>query len=333
MKKNKENNIRRFFFSLLGIIMITAPCLLRAGDIKLSLETEFTVFYDKNYSPPFSFQFRETKLFLDTYISEHSNALIEYVMHEDFKRAVVERAYFIQRDLLFNSQLTFGQFHSPFGYYNAFTVTRSMTKNVALSPDGILPAFKLRSVDTGVLWDLPLEPMSFSIAIVNGNNASGLRDDNNFKDFIGHWMYDFDQFQFGLNGYYGKKNSLDPNGTVIQYADVNVAAIGVETMVLFDKAVVAGEVIAQKYALMKSIGGYVMMNYDLSDLMKTLRYVSRFEIFNPNTVVKNNIRIQCAQGFFYTLDRGYKLKCEYILNIGHTKQELDKMFIELEYEL
>ncbi|MBI3586099.1 MAG: hypothetical protein HY088_03085 [Ignavibacteriales bacterium] len=162
--RNKNKTIRNII--LVVCTLVAAPLYVRAGDIKPSVEVEFNIFYNKNYPQPLSFQFREAKLFLDTYINEHSTALIEYIMKDNLTRAELERAYFIQHDLPLNSQLTLGQFRNPFGYFDPFTVTHSLTKNTALAPDSAMPKFKLRSLDVGVMWESLSEPASFRLAVV-----------------------------------------------------------------------------------------------------------------------------------------------------------------------
>ncbi|MBI5215282.1 MAG: hypothetical protein HY960_05975 [Ignavibacteriae bacterium] len=329
MRRNVRNNI----FKITLFLILFCSLAVQAGDIKPSVELEFNIFYDKNYPQPFSFQMREAKLFLDANISEHSSGLIEYTMRDDLKRGELERLYFVQRDLPFNSQLTLGQFRSPFGYYDAFTVSHSLTKSAGVSPDGILPTFKLRSHDVGVLWEAQGEAISWGLAVVNGNGISGIRDDNNFKDVIGHALYAFERIQVGLNGFYGRKNSLNADGSVKEHSSVEVKALGIEAMGIFNKAVIAGEAIIQQYEAQQSQGAYVMMNYDLGEMLHTLRSVTRFEVFDPNTDVDSDERVQCAQGFRYTIDRGYTIKFEYIMNWEKVKQQFNELFVELEYEL
>ncbi|MBI3586098.1 MAG: hypothetical protein HY088_03080 [Ignavibacteriales bacterium] len=160
-----------------------------------------------------------------------------------------------------------------------------------------------------------------------------LSDDNNFKDIIGHALFSFERFQIGINGYYGRKNSLNADGTVRNYSDVEVTAAGVEAMVLTDKAVIAGEALMRNYGSLHSAGGYLMMNYDLSSLVPMLRTTSRVEIFDPNLNVLNDERVQWAQGFLYTISRGYLAKLEWVINLERYRVQANEIFFELEYEL
>ncbi len=332
MKQNKLNkvfSIVLFVTAILGLI----PLRVVAGDIRPAVEMEFRVYYDKNNLQPFSFQMREAILFLDANISEQSSGLIEYVMRDNLVKGELERLYFIQRELPLNGQLTLGQFRSPFGYYDAFTVSHSLTKSVAVSPDGMLPAFKLRSLDIGLLWQSEFEQSAFALAVVNGNGVTSLWDDNNFKDLIGHAQISFGGVQIGANGFYGRKNSLNTDGSVKTYSDVEVQAYGVEAMAFAGKAVVAGEALLRKYGDVESAGAYIMMNYDLDSYLHTLRSVTRIETFDPNRSIENDVQFQLAQGFRYTVNRGYTMKLEYILNLERPKQQFNSIFLELEYEL
>ncbi len=329
----KSKNKVLFILTLLAISSVVLRTIAYSGDIKPAVEFEFNMFYDRNYPQPLSFQMREAKLFLDTYISERSGGLIEYVMQEDFRHGELERLYFVHRELPLHGQLTIGQFRSPFGYYDAFTVSHSLTKSTEMSPDSALPSFKLRSLDIGALWESQTDQYTVSLAIVNGNGINSLRDDNNFKDIILHTMYSFDKVSVGFNGYYGRKNSHNSDGSIREYSSVEVSAYGVEMMTVFDDAVVAGEVLIQKYDNKESIGGYVMMNYDLTTIVHSLRSVTRVELFDPNRSVSNDTRFQIAQGFRYTIDRGYTMKLEYIMNLEHQSHQFNSAFLELEYEL
>ncbi|MBI3578696.1 MAG: outer membrane beta-barrel protein [Ignavibacteriales bacterium] len=331
--KLRSQNHRAVSATLVVVALMIASLSARGGDIKPSVEVEFNIFYNKNFPQPLSFQFREAKLFLDTYINESSTALIEYTMKDNLKRAELERAYFIQHDLPLNSQLTMGQFRSPFGYFDPFTVTHSITKDAALAPDSAMPKFRLRSLDVGVMWESLNEPFSFSLAVVNGNNINELSDDNNFKDIIGHVLFSSERFQIGANGYYGRKNSLNADGAVRTYSDVEVTAIGIEAMLLTDKAVIAGEALVRNYGSLHSAGGYVMMNYDLASLVPKLRTTTRFEIFDPNVNVFNDERMQWSQGFLYSISRGYLAKFEWVINLERHRMQENEIFFELEYEL
>ncbi|MBI3195557.1 MAG: hypothetical protein HYZ34_13990 [Ignavibacteriae bacterium] len=320
------------------LVFVAALCLLCsrfvvAGDIKPAVELEFNMFYDKNFPQPFTFQMREAKLFLDTYISEKSGGLIEYVMRDNLVRAELERLYFVHRELPLNGQLTLGQFRSPFGYYDVFTVSHSLTKSVAVSPDGMLPAFKLRSLEVGAMWQSEFEQSAFSLAVVNGNGVSSLWDDNNFKDIIGHTQYSLGDVQLGANFYYGRKNSLNEDGSVKTYSNIEVQSYGVEAMTFVGDAVIAGEAVVRNYGDVESAGAYLMMNYNLNSLLHTLRSVTRIETFDPNRSTTDDVRFQFAQGFRYTVDRGYTMKFEYIMNLEQPQQQFNALFLELEYEL
>jgi len=320
--------------AIIAFLFLTAvPGIARAGDIKPSVEVEFNLFYNRNYPRPFSFQFREAKLFLDTYINDNSTALIEFTMKDNLQHGELERAYFTQHNLPLNSQVILGQFRNPFGYFDAFTVSRSLTKDAALAPDSMMPTMRLRDLDVGILWQSQGDPFSFSIAIVNGNGINSLSDDNNFKDIIAHALYSFEELQIGVNAYYGRKNSLNTDGSVKEYSGVAVTAFGVETMVLLDKVVIAGEAITREYGSLRSAGAYLMMNYDLGSLVRTLRYVTRMEVFDPNRDVASDERVQWGQGFLYTLSRGYTAKLEWTLNFELPRRSSNEIFFELEYEL
>ncbi|TAK66776.1 MAG: hypothetical protein EPO24_01180 [Bacteroidetes bacterium] len=329
----KKNNIIVLLIRLAALCVVVGEQLLMAGEIKPSVELEFNAFYDKNYPQSFSFQMREAILFLDANISEHSSGLIEYVLRDDLKRGELERLYFVHRELPLNSQLTLGQFRNPFGYYNAFTVTKPLTKSTPLSPGGNMPEFKLRSLDVGLLWESQTEEFSWSFAVVNGSGSNALRDDNNFKDFIGHAAVVVDRFQIGANGYYGRKNSLYADGTLNEHSAIEVTALGIEAMINLDDVVIAGEAIAQGYGELHSAGAYIMMNYNLSGITRTLRSVSKLEVFDPNRSLGEDEQVQLVQGLSYTIDRGYTLKLEYVMNIERQARRYNSMFIELEYEL
>lgn len=319
----------RFVFLFLSF----AGIQVRGGDIKPSVEIEFNLFYNRNYPQPFSFQFREAKLFLDTRISDQSTALIEYVMVDNLQRAELERAYFVQHDLPWNSQLTLGQLRIPFGYYDAFTVSHSLTKHTSLAPDSAMPGFSLRSVDVGAMWEMLGDRLSFSLAVVNGNGVSKLSDDNNFKDVIAHAAYSFDELQVGLNAYYGRKNSYLASGAVSTFSSVEVAAYGWEAMLSLEKAVLAGEVVTRHYGPLVANGAYLMMNYDLGAIVPTLRTTSRMEYFDPDNSRRNDERLQWSQGFLYTISRGYMAKLEWVVNLESRTRAGNELMFELEYEL
>lgn len=329
----RHNNLVILILNLVASFVLLFSHVSVAGDIKPAVELEFNIFYDKNHPQPFTFQMREAKLFLDTYISEKSGGLIEYVMRDNLAKAELERMYFVHRELPLNGQLTLGQFRSPFGYYDAFTVSHSLTKSIAISPDGILPGFKLRSLEVGALWQSEFEQSAFALAVVNGNGVSSLWDDNNFKDIIGHGQYSFGALQLGANFYYGRKNSFHADGSVHNYSDIEIQSYGIEAMTFVGDAVVAGEAVIRKYGTTESAGAYLMMNYNLNSLLHTLRSVTRIETFDPNRETGDDSRVQFAQGFRYTVDRGYTMKFEYIMNFERPKQQFNYLFLELEYEL
>jgi hypothetical protein len=331
LQKSKNNAFHHFLISLAAGFLCSAVSF--AGDIKPSVEVEFNIFYNKNYPQPLSFQFREAKLFLDTYINENSTALIEYTLKDNLVRGELERAFFIQHDLPMNSQLTMGQFRNPFGYYDPFTISHSATKSTPLAPDTLMPAFKLRDLDVGIYWESRGEAITFGFGVVNGNGINNLKDDNNFKDFVGHVVYSFGEFQIGANGYYGRKNSLLANGSVQRYSDVEVTAIGFETMAYIGDATIAVEALGRKYGTLQSAGGYITMNYDLSSILSTLRSTSRVEYFDPNRSIANDESIQWAQGLLYTISRGYLAKFEFILNLEKNRHQANEIVIEFEYEL
>lgn len=331
LPKSKNNG-------MISIAKIVAAGILLAsvsfaGDIKPSVEVEFNMFYNRNYPQPLSFQFREAKLFLDANISDQSSALIEYTMKDNLVRAQLERAYFIQHDLPLNSQLTMGQFRNPFGYFDPFTVSHSITKNTALAPDSAMPKFMLRDLDIGLYWVARGEALTFGLGVTNGNGLNDLKDDNNFKDIVSHVVYSFDEIQIGFNGYYGRKNSLLANGMVNKYSAVEVTAAGIEAMAYLGDATVAFEALVRNYGTLRSAGSYVTMNYDLSPFISTLRATSRVELFDPNKNRSNDESVQWAQGFLYTISRGYLAKLEFVLNLEKNRHQANEIFFELEYEL
>lgn len=330
MLKNK-NSIPLFL--VIVILCFGSVLPVFAGDIKPSVEVEFNMFYNKNYDQALSFQFREAKLFLDTYINDHSTALIEYTMKDNLVRGLLERAYFVQHDLPFNGRLTLGQFRNPFGYFDPFTVSHSITKSTPLSPDSAMPQFMLRDLDVGVFWESTGSEFSYGLAIVNGNGINTLKDDNNFKDIIGHMLYSFGDFQVGANGYYGRKNSLLPGGGIKSYSNVSVIAAGIEAMAFVGDATIASEVLIQEYGSLRTIGGYVTMNYDLGNTLAGLRATSRIEAFDPNRAIINNEHLQWSQGFLYSISRGYQAKFELVVNLEKYRQRANEIIFELEYEL
>jgi hypothetical protein len=329
-KKNNNSVLHRIALLIAGILSATR---VFAGDIKPSVEVEFNMFYNRNYPQPLSFQFREVKLFLDADISEHSSALIEYTMKDNLIRAQVERAYFIQHDLPLNSQLTMGQIRNPFGYFDPFTVSHSTTKSTPLAPDSTMPGFMLRDLDVGIYWESRGEALTFGLGVTNGNGVNDLKDDNNFKDIVGHAVYSFDALQIGLNGYYGRKNSLFANGAVDKYSAVEMTALGIEAMAYVGDATVAFEALSRNYGTLRSIGAYLTMNYDLSTVTPTLRMTSRVEYFDRNRAAAKDESIQWAQGFLYTISRGYLAKLEVVLNLEQNRRQANEIFFELEYEL
>jgi hypothetical protein len=329
----QRNNNRILIWIAIVVAGILPAARVLAGDIKPSVEVEFNMFYNKNYPQPLSFQFREVKLFLDAEISEQSSALIEYTMKDNLIRAQLERAYFIQHDLPFNSQLTMGQIRNPFGYFDPFTVSHSTTKATALAPDTAMPAFMLRDLDVGLYWESRGEIVTFGLGITNGNGINSLKDDNNFKDVVGHMVYSFESFQVGVNGYYGRKNSLFANGSVKEYSAVEVSAFGVEALAYAGDATIAFEALSRHYGTLHSAGTYLTMNYDLSSIIPTLRTTSRVEYFDPNRSAATDESIQWAQGFLYTISRGYLAKLEFVLNLEQHRRQANEVFFELEYEL
>ncbi|MCK9410243.1 MAG: porin [Bacteriovoracaceae bacterium] len=331
LQKNKNSAIRRFGY--IAAFSISFAVVVYAGDIRPSVEVEFNMFYNRNYPQPLSFQFREAKLFLDANISDHATAMIEYTMKDNLVRSQLERAYFIQHDLPLNSQLTLGQFRNPFGYFDPFTVSHSTTKSTALTPDSLMPKFMLRDLDVGLYWESNGEAITFGFGVTNGNGINDLKDDNNFKDIVGHAVYSFGELQIGLNGYYGKKNSMLTGEVVNSYSSVEVTAAGVEAMAYIGEATIAWEALVRNYGTLHSAGSYVTMNYDLSSILPTLRATSRVEVFDPNRTVLNDESIQWAQGFLYTLSRGYLAKLEVVLNLENLHRRANEVFFELEYEL
>ena len=331
MPKKSRNSIRyRLLWFAFGILAVGAA---HAGDIKPSVEVEFNLFYNRNFPQPLSFQFREVKLFLDAEISDRSTALIEYTMKDNLVRAQVERAYFVQHDLPWNSQLTLGQIRNPFGFYDPFTVSHSLTKNTPMTPDPAMPAFQLRDIDVGLYWESRGENVTVGLGVVNGNGVNSLKDDNNFKDIIGHAVVPVGPVQFGVNGYYGRKNSLNGDGSVRNYSAVEVSAWGVEALAFVGDATIAWEAVQRNYGPLHGAGTYVTMNYDLSSFVPTLRTTSRMEYYDPNTRTPNDESIQWAQGLLYTLSRGYLAKLEFVVDLEHHRRQSPEIFFELEYEL
>jgi hypothetical protein len=49
--------------------------------------------------------------------------------------------------------------------------------------------------------------------------------------------------------------------------------------------------------------------------------------------VANDESIQWAQGFLYTISRGYLAKIEMVLNLEKHPHQANEIFIEFEYEL
>ncbi|MFA6455358.1 MAG: hypothetical protein WCW40_00950 [Bacteroidota bacterium] len=332
MLLNTKNSarLRRLFYLACSLLLAAS---VYAGDIKPSVEVEFNMFYNRNYAQPLSFQFREAKFFLDADISDRSTALIEYTMKDNLVRAQLERAYFIQHELPLNSQLTLGQFRNPFGYFDPFTVSHSTTKSTALAPDTLMPEFKLRDLDVGLYWESQGEMVTFGFGVTNGNGINELKDDNNFKDLVGHAVVSFGELQVGVNGYYGRKNALNSNGTISSYSSVEVTAAGVEAMAYVGDATIAMEVLVRNYGTLHSAGSYLTMNYDLSSLISTLRTTSRLELFDPNIHGMSDESVQWAQGFLYTISRGYLAKLEFVLNLEKNRRQENEIFFELEYEL
>ncbi|MFA6468536.1 MAG: hypothetical protein WCW35_06540 [Bacteroidota bacterium] len=333
MLLNAKNNTRMQWLKYLAWSMLLAA-FVYAGDIKPSVEVEFNMFYNRNYPQPLSFQLREAKLFLDADISERSAALIEYTMKDNLIRSQLERAYFTQHELPFNSQLTLGQFRNPFGYFDPFTVSHSTTKSTGLAPDTLMPEFKLRDLDVGLYWESQGEAVTFGLGVTNGNGINNLKDDNNFKDFVGHAVVSFGELQVGVNGYYGRKNSVNNDGSVSSYSSVEVMAAGLEAMAYVGNATIAMEALVRNYGTLHSAGSYLTMNYDLSSfLIPTLRSTTRLEVFDPDTHVPTDESVQWAQGFLYTISRGYLAKLEFVLNLEKYRRQGNEIFFELEYEL
>ncbi|MFQ5708820.1 MAG: hypothetical protein ACE5HO_15290 [bacterium] len=304
-----------------------------AADIRLGVEVEFRTFYLQKQRPNFSFQFRESKLFFDTFISDHSSALMEFVLKEDGQSPHLDRGYFIWHGLPLNTRIKFGQIRIPFGFWDTYTIERSLTKNTLVGEDDQFPQFKLRKLDIGVEVQSSFKSIYADVAVLNGNTIDNIQDDNNNKDVVARLGIAGNFYSFNLNTYFGTTQRLQDGVNMDVSGTRHVTSVGGDFVVNQGNLTVSGEVVTTDYTSVRSLGGYFQFNYDLLDLFYGLRFVGKFEYWDPNNARDKDEVFQSVIGFKQSIRRGMTLQIEYKYHTRQAALHHNGVLMELELEL
>jgi len=306
---------------------------LPAADIRTGLEVEFRTFYFPVSQPQFSFQLREAKLFFDTFISDHASALIEFRLQEGLNKTGLDRGYFVWLIPRYHSQIKFGQIRIPFGFWQTYTITRSLTKDLPLGEDNFFPGFKLRKLDVGLEIQSNINNVNVMVGVVNGNSIDAAVDENDQKDFFAKVGFQMPYTFFHLSSYFGTASPRNDVPASVASGNRTIRALGGDFLFSKGKLSISGEMADIKYGDAHSIGGYGQFSYDLLSLIYGLRLIGRVEYLDPD---KNNSGDEVWQnvlGIKQTLGRGTTLQIEYRYHTRQFTKAENGVLLEIEVEL
>lgn len=323
--------MRKILIILLGFLLVTR--LAHAAEVRLGLEVEFRTFYLSRQQPNYSFQFREAKLFFDTFISEKASALLEIEFRKIDRISQLERGYFLWRQLPLNSQLKFGQFRIPFGLWDAYTIDRSLIKNSFIGQDENFQQFKLRKLDVGVEVQSSYKNFSAAVAVINGNTVNTALDDNNQKDFVARLGYSRALFSMHVNTYFGTAERIKDVTAPDIPRHRHITAVGLDFTANTGDITFSGEIVDIKYEDLHAFGAYLQFSYDLLEIVYGLRLVGKIEFWDPDKNVAENDLVQAILGFKHTLARGMTIQLEYRYHTHQIEQRNNGLMLEVELEL
>lgn len=318
---------------LILMVGVFVPSWLQGAEIRLGVEVEFRTFYFQRQRPNSSFQLREGILFFDTFISENASALLEFVLKKELRSSQLERGYFIWRELPLNTQIKFGQFRIPFGFWDAYTIDRSLIKNSFVGEDENFPQFKLRKLDVGVEVRTSVNHVNLVLAVINGTSLDASIDENNHKDLVVSLGHVGTSFSLHMNTYFGTtqrlKSVMDANIPETR----NLYAVGADFIATKGNLTLSGEFVNLKYESLRSVGAYLQFNYDLLEYLFGLRLIGKIEYWNPNTNRAGDDLVQAILGIKQTLVRGMTLQIEYRYHTHQTESHNNGVMLEMELEL
>jgi len=318
--------------------LILVFCLLAVGsvyaaDIRLGVEVEFRTFYLNHHQPDFSFQFQEAKLFLDTFVSEDVSALLEYDLKNVEQNSRLKRGYLLWSHLPLNAQIKLGQFRIPFGFWDVYTIEKSLNKNSFIGSDESFAPFLLRDLDIGVQLESYFRHLHLAVAVVNGNTINNFQDNNNQKDVAARVGFTSLKFSLNLDTYVGVRSRGQQDVTMNVPSTKHIFAVGADWILHGEKLTLSGEVISVHYQAVRTFGSYMQFHYDLLEVLYGLRFIGKVEFWNPNTRVSENETWQTVLGFKQTISRGLAVQLEYRYNTRQTREHSNGVMFEMEIEL
>lgn len=320
-------------YQIILILCFLMPALAHAADIRLGVEVEFRVFYLRRQNPNFSFQFREAKLFFDTFISENASALLEFELKKDRLNPALERGYFVWRYSPLNTVIRFGQFRIPFGFWDTYTIDRSLIKNSFVGEGENYPQFKLRKLDVGVEVQTSFKHVNAVLAVLNGNSIDASLDENNQKDLVARLGYAGTSFSFNVSTYFGTTQRLESVVDSRIPETRKVFALGTDFVATRGNLTVSGEFASVEYESVHSLGAYLQFNYDLLDLIYGMRLIGKIEYWDPDNETSGNDLVQAILGFKHTLVRGMTMQIEYRYHTRQMQLHNNGVMLEMELEL
>jgi hypothetical protein len=316
-----------------GIVTMPGVRPAAGAEIRLGVEVEFRCWYRDSVEPATSFQLREAKLLLDTFISPHASALLEFEMEPGEEATRVERGFFLWRPQEGRTRVKLGQFRLPFGYWDAFTIDRSLTKNTLVgaepgrgdSAGTRFGGFKLRRHDVGVQLEHRWSGLHCTVAVVNGSSIDSFQDDNDRKDLVGSVGFQKGRLSVHLNAYRGWQGAD-------RLRDVEV--IGGDLLYSRGRLTFGGEVIPRlRVGEVRAGGAYVQLIYDMIDVLYGSRLVAKLEKWDPDTERDGDDVLETIVGFKQTLTRGMTLQVEYQGFTRQSAEHHDGILLEIELEL
>ncbi len=306
---------------------------LAAADIRTGLEVEFRTFYFPVSRPQFSFQMREAKLFFDTFISDHASALIEFRLQEGLKKSGLDRGYFVWLIPRYHSQIKFGQIRIPFGFWDPYTITRSLIKGLALGEDDFFRGFKLRKLDVGFEFQSNINNLNIMVGVVNGNSIDAVRDENDQKDFFAKVGFQMPYAFFHLSSYFGTASPREDVPASVAPGNKTIRALGGDFLFSKGKLTISGEMADIKYGDAHSIGGYGQFSYDLLSVVYGLRLIGRVEYLDRDKNSSGDEVWQNVFGIKQTLARGTTMQIEYRYHSRQFTNAENGVLLEIEVEL
>ncbi len=236
-----------------------------------------------------------------------------------------EDVYLMDAFITYNAdnwaRISLGTYKQPFSLEVATpchaltTIERSVVADQLVSPQ--------RDFGIGIFGGNKYNKLNYAVAIMNGRGLK-IVDNNTKKDIIGRATYKVTNFlTVGGSFRYGhpKLNNIDDSRTTY----------GGEFLVELDKLKVQGEYIHDEGAYQAGAGGgcgvdpidldgltsegaYIMGSYDVNEKFQP---VFKYEYFDPNTELKNNIDYQerMTLGINYFFNEKVRFQLNYLANI------------------